>query len=824
MKYSIQHITQWITAENIILVDQDATIQFLCFDTRKIVQAPNTLFFALVGERRNGHHFIEKAYDLGIRNFVVNESVDQDKMPKANFLFVKNTLTALQQLTQNHRLQFDIPVIGITGSNGKTIVKEWLFQLLRTDDKIVRSPKSYNSQIGVPMSVWRMNKSHQLAIFEAGISQKEEMDKLSNIIQCTLGVFTNIGDAHSLGFASIKEKIAEKIKLFASAKTIVYCKDHRIIDDAFSTIKNKKYFTWGQDATSNLIVIGNEIVDNQREIKLVQEEATATIHLPFIDDASFENAMHGIAMMRYLDYDFETIKKRIQQLEPLALRLELKQGLRNCVLVNDSYNADLDSLQIGLDFLRQQHSRERLVLILSDIFQTGEEALVLNQKIANLINEKEVQDVVLIGAEILGVQTFLNKTIQVFYYPSTQHFLKQLHAHRFRNASILLKGARSFGFEKIAQKLEKKSHNTVLEINLNALKNNLKVYTKHLQPGKKIMAMVKASAYGSGSFEVARLLEVQGVDYLTVAYPDEGMELREAGIQLPIMVLNAHENSFDVLLQYQLEPEIFSFKQLGSFIQFLEKEEIENPWPIHLKLDTGMHRLGFQEKDINALVKVIQATECVKVKSIFSHLTSSDIPAHDAFSKKQFLLFEKMKDQLKPICSKEVLAHLLNSGGILRFPNYQLDMVRLGIGLYGIDSTGMVQEELQVVSTLKATISQIKEVNPLDTVGYNRAGEVTEPKRIGTISIGYADGYDRAFSQGKGRVWIKGKLAPVIGNVCMDMTIIDLTQIPNAEEGDEVIVFGKEIPIQQLAKQLGTIPYEVLTDISSRVKRVYYED
>lgn len=806
------------------MIDKNAMISHLLFDSRKVSVPTQSLFFALKSQRNDGHHYIEMLYQKGVRNFVVQSEITVEDYPNANFIQVENTLAALQQLTQFHREQFDLPVIGITGSNGKTIVKEWLFQLLSQmgETQIVRSPKSYNSQIGVPLSVWQIDTQHTIGIFEAGISKVGEMSALANIIQCEIGILTNIGTAHDEGFSNTIEKIEEKIKLFKNAKIVICNGDNETISNNFKKA-NQSTFTWGF-STDNQLIIQKIIKQKDTIIQGVFDNKNIEITIPFNDEAAIENAIHCWATLLYLKYDTAQFQAYFKQLQPIALRLALHAAIHNCALINDSYSLDIHSLTMALDFLKQQNTHAKLTLILSDILESGQANEVLYKTVGQLLIQKKIDRLIGIGATISIIQSYLPSNISTTFYKNTHDFIQQFKPTHFQNESILLKGARRYEFEKIASLLENKAHKTVLEVNLNALTSNLNVYKNLLQPNTKMMVMVKASAYGSGSGEVAKLLEYQGVHYLAVAYVDEGVELRKAGIRLPIMVLNPEASSFDTMIRHQLEPEIYNLSVLYSFIQVLPTYDLKTAYPIHIKVDTGMRRLGFEERDLVQLIQVLKETNSLKVASIFSHLVGSDSAEHDAFSHQQVKTYLTLYQILKEGLGYQPIRHICNSSGISRFPSYHFDMVRLGIGLYGLDSNPQIQSSLEVVSSLKATISQIKNLAINETVGYNRSGKATQPTRTATISIGYADGFPRALSNGVGSVWLHGQEAFVMGNVCMDMCMVDVTDITAAQEGDEVVIFNKEFPIQKLAKRLNTIAYEVFTNISERVKRVYFQE
>ncbi len=792
-------------------------------DSRSLIAVPNeSVFFAFKGKHTDGNEFIQEMYEKGIRNFVGTQLYDfLTHSPTALYTFfqVENTLATLQALATYHRAQFThLEVIGITGSNGKTIVKEWLAQLLQSKYALVKSPKSYNSQLGVPLSVWQIKAHHQIGIFEAGISKPNEMSKLEQIIQPTMGIFTNIGTAHDEGFESRQQKIREKLQLFKNCKILIYCADYEEItkiikeETEYNGFKVKT-LTWGKNANADIQTLDN---------------------LPFTDLASVENCMHCIATMIYLGYQLAEIQQLIsQQLggqkNVLPMRLELKKGINQCTLIDDTYTNDLQALSVALDFMNQHQQKDifqKKTLILSDILQANIPPIEIYTQIHNLLINNKINKFIGIGTEIFTLTGLgMNVSIEKYFYPDTETFIQDFLSGKinFQHEQILVKGARKFQFDRITSYLQEKVHGTRLEINLDALVHNLKFYRSLIKPQTKLMVMVKAFAYGSGSVEVASVLQYQNVDYLAVAYADEGAHLREHGIRLPIMVMNPAEETFDKLIQYGLEPEIYSFKILKQFIYYhgLTKEKKEAK--IHLKIDTGMRRLGFETAEIAQLSEILIQHPTLKVASIFTHLAGADDERHNDFSSQQLLAFQSATHELEKKLNYPILKHALNSAGIARWTDYQLDMVRLGIGLYGVEANGLWQSHLQNVTTLKTTISQIKHLQKGETVGYGRRWTATQESKVGTIAIGYADGYDRRFSNGLGKVFINNQLAPIIGSVCMDMSMIDLTDI-DAKEGDEVILFGKEVSVIELAKAIGTIPYEIFTGIGERVKRVFFTE
>ena len=803
-------------------------IRHLLIDSRKLVHPQYTLFIAIKGERHDGHDFIADLYDRGVRNFLVSIQVkNEEAFPKASFFIVKNTMVALQQLCTLHRERYSIPLIGITGSNGKTITKEWLYELLHLDKHIARSPKSYNSQVGVPLSVWEITDEHDFAILEAGISQPGEMDKLEQMIKPTIGVFTNIGEAHSEGFKGTREKVKEKLKLFTSVDVLIYCKDYEVIDaEIQESIKNGELdkdapFTWSAKEDAQLQIKEVKTASQFTKITGVIDENPIEIEIPFSDKASIENAIHCWAVLLYLRIPASKIQERMKTLHPIGMRMELKEGINHCTLINDSYNSDMGSLLIALDFLNQQKQFKKKVVILSDILQTGRDEESLYKEVAEIINKKGVD-------RILGIGKAISRQAEQFstggsFYPSTEDFLSKFSGSMFHDEIILLKGARQFQFEQISKMLEQKAHETLLEVNLDAVVHNLNAFKSKLNPDTKIMAMVKAFSYGTGSYEIANVLQFHHIDYLAVAYADGGVELRKSGITTPVMVMNPEEQSFDAMIRYHLEPEIYSIKVFDAYLDALNKISVSGPVPIHIKVETGMHRLGVEKNQLDLLMDKIDNSPSVFVKSVFSHLAASEDSKHDDFSKQQIERFKDLSGIIANHFDYPIIRHLLNSHGVLRFPEAQFEMVRLGIGIYGVSHFETEQFELKNVSTLKSRISQVKTVQKDETIGYGRKGLVSQEMVIAIIPVGYADGLNRKLGNGKGKLWINGDFAPIVGDICMDMCMVDVTG-KNVNEGDEVIVFGEQFSVVQFAKALSTIPYEVLTSISQRVKRVYIHE
>lgn len=836
--YSLEEVVKAIGGRLIARSGHKAVIRELLTDSRKLLHPAETLFFALGGMKLDGHHYMEDLYRKGVRNFVVSREPDLAKFPEAGFVVVKDSLGALQKLATFHRSKFNLPIVAITGSNGKTIVKEWLYQLLHEDYNIVRSPKSYNSQIGVPISLWQINETHDLGIFEAGISEAGEMQKLEKMIRPTIGVFTNISEAHSEGFLSMRHKTKEKLNLFINVEMLVYCKDYPDINQSIAEINalskrpedtdaRIRTFTWSLSGEADVNVVNVMQKENQSYITCMYRGKELDFEIPFIDKASVENAIHCACVMLYLERDFGLIRERMKHLTGIQMRLEMKDAVNDCTLINDSYNSDIGSLKIALDFLKQQQQHPKKTIILSDILQSGRSEVELYTEVAQLVKENKINRLIGIGAALFRQKKLFekNEALELECYESTDDYLKHLDAASFRSEAILLKGARKFRFEIISRFLEKKAHETVLEINLNAVTHNLKTYQSLLKPETKIMAMVKAFSYGSGSFEIANVLQFNHADYLAVAYADEGVELRKNGITLPIMVMNPEWHSFETIIQYNLEPEIYSFALLEKFTEVLALfiNGSGEKFKIHLELETGMNRLGFEEHEISMLVEKLRENHFVEVATVFSHLVASEDKKQDDFTYLQIEKFDSMSRTITGAFDYKILRHILNSSGISRHTDAQFDLVRLGIGLYGIDPSDKMNGKLMTVSTLKTTISQIKRVKKGDTVGYGRIGKVAKDKIIATVGIGYADGLSRSLSNGKGTMLVRKHRAPIIGNVCMDMTMLDITEI-DAKEGDEVIVFGAGLSIEEVAEAAGTIPYEILTGISSRVKRVYFQE
>ena len=789
-------------------------IDNVAIDSRSLQNNAGTLFFALTGQNRDGHQYIAELITKGVPNFVVTY-IPEGTAGKANFFIVKDTLKALQDFAIYYRQLFSFPVIAVTGSSGKTIVKEWLNYLLSPDYNIIRSPKSYNSQVGVPLSVIGINARHNLGIFEAGISLPGEMEKLEPIIRPNIGILTNIGAAHDEGFAGRRQKIREKLKLFANADILILQKDAAVENELDASVRT---FTWSYGDGAD-VAIAKSHSFGSTTLHISHDNTTFEASIPFDDEPSAENAINSLMVLLHLGYSHDVIRERLAGLYPVELRLQVKNGMNGCTIIDDSYSSDYQSLKIALDFLEQHKTHSKKTVILSDVFQSGFDAEELYGKVARLLSGHNISQVIGIGETISReLADFPN-----FYpYATTQEFLAHYKATSFDHETILVKGARSFRFDEIVVFLEEKTHETVLEINLNAIVHNLNFYKARLKPETKVMVMVKAFGYGSGSYEIAKALSHQKVDYLGVAFADEGIALRNAGITTPIIVMNPERTTFAAMAAYNLEPEIYSAKELRLFIAVAQQKNLSN-YPIHLKLDTGMHRLGFMEGQIDELIELLSNNNLVSVKSIFSHLSSSDVPEYRDFTLGQISRFEAWSQAIMAALEINPLRHILNTSGIYNYPEAQYDMVRLGIGLYGVDNNATEDSQLETVGTLKTVILQIKDIEPGESIGYSRKFIAKENMRIATLPIGYADGIPRAWGNERGFVTINGKKAVITGTISMDMMMVNVTGI-DCKEGDRAVIFGKSPTVTEIAQALGTIPYEILTSISQRVKRVFYKE
>lgn len=824
MTYTIEQVTALIGARR--YGNSEAKIRFLLTDSRSLCFPEETLFFALVSNRNDGHYYISELYQRGVRNFVVSTiPVDYEQFyPDANFLVVVNTCKALQKLAERHRQEFNIPVVGITGSNGKTIVKEWLYQLLSPQYNVTRSPRSYNSQIGVPLSVWLLNEETQVGVFEAGISQPGEMRALRDMIQPTIAVLTNIGAAHQENFASKEDKCREKLQLFQDAQILVYPADDPMICTLVNqqAYKGKKLYWSKKDKKAPFFVKNIEVKADMTTVTYIYNLHEDWFSLPFIDEASIANAIECAIVALQLGITHDALDERMQHLEPIAMRLEVKQGQHGCTLINDSYNSDIISLDIALDFMnrRPDHQERSRTLIMSDIDQSGCDSQQLYAKVSDMANKRHISKFIGIGTQLCTHQAAI-QIPQRHFYATVEDFVHSLVFASLHDEVILLKGARRFDFDQLTERLVKKVHETILEVNLNSIVANLNVYRSYLKKNTKLVCMIKADAYGTGAVEVAKTLQDHRVDYLAVAVADEGVTLRKNGITANIMVMNPEMSSFKTLFDYDLEPEVYSFRLLDALVKAAEKEGITN-YPVHIKLDTGMHRLGFEpKKDMDELIKRLKHQNAIIPRSVFSHFAGSDSDNFDDFSAQQFVLFDAGSKQLQAAFSHKILRHIDNSAGIEHFPERQLDMCRLGLGLYGINPR--TNKVINQVSTLKTTILQKRFVKAGDTVGYSRRGKIEKDSYIAAIPIGYADGLDRRLGNRHGYCLVNGQRAYYVGNICMDVAMIDVTGI-DCEEGNQVEIFGEHLPVTILSDIMQTIPYEVLTGVSNRVKRVYYQD
>ena len=830
-------ITKVLTGANACIYDADCEVTDLLTDSRRLSDVEKALFFAIPTKRNTGCRYVYDIYQRGCRNFVVPIDAEEEHQQqfrlchRANFWFVKDVVLALQQLAGWHRSQYHIPVVGITGSNGKTIVKDWIVQLLHGSSTVVATPRSYNSQIGVPLSVWQMSEDDEFAVFEAGISEVGEMERLRRVIVPTIGIFTNIGQAHDENFLTRSQKIAEKLQLFTHCQTIIYCTDHREIHSAIlqqECFRQIRRYTWGTAEENDIQLIETHTEGDGTLIRIRHEGREVAYSIPFVDHASVENAMHCIALLSLLGYDHQLIADRCRRLTPVSMRLEMNEAINNSLLVNDSYSLDINSLTIALDYVLHESQHPNKALIMSDILQSGVPEEELYSQAAQLVIQHGISRFVGIGEALCRHQALFDTIPSTTFYATTEECLHQHPFDQFDNSTILLKGARRFHFEEIAKALRRKTHQTVMEVNLDNLISNLNYYRSRIRPTTKMMAMVKAASYGAGTTEIAIQLQYHHADYLTVAYCDEGAELRRNGITLPIMVMNPEEESLADIIRYHLEPDIYSFRILEAFSQAVRLHGGGERVPIHIEFDTGMHRLGFDGSDIAELVSRLNDTDSpLQVRSIFSHLACSEDPECDDFTRMQIDRFTQwstaLRNALAVTHTTPILCHILNSSGITRFPEAQMDMVRLGIGLYGIAPEPDVQKHLKPVSRLKTQISQLKEIPAGDSVGYNRRWIAQRPSRIAIISIGYADGLNRHLGYGNGRVLLHGVQVPIIGSICMDMCFLDVTDVP-CQEGDEVTIFGDAELLQQIARTADTIPYEILTSVSPRVRRIYYQE
>ncbi|MCQ2285360.1 MAG: bifunctional UDP-N-acetylmuramoyl-tripeptide:D-alanyl-D-alanine ligase/alanine racemase [Bacteroidales bacterium] len=819
--FSIAQLTNIVKPKAISISDEGSQVKQFVFDSRKVVFPQESIFFAIKTKKNDGHQYIDELVSKGVKTFIVSENLSkfEKHTSTCNFLQVEDVVLAMQQIASAHRKQFVMPVIGITGSNGKTIVKEWLSSMLVEDYDIVKNPNSYNSQIGVPFSVWQMNENHNLGIFEAGISQLGEMEKIEKIIQPSIGILTNIGTAHSQFFNNQQEKLEEKLKLFKKSDSLIFCIDNEQIAKTIDLPKysHLKKISWGKSDKAFYRITHKEIQNNFTKIEINGQ----VLEIPFTDAASIENAMHCAILMLHFGYSFAVINSRLLKLGPIDMRMEIKEAVNQSIVINDTYSLDFNSLRIAVDFLNLQKQFPKKCLILSDFEQTADFSKESLEQIKQILLRNNISHFIAVGKKFFENKTiFTDENIHSLFYATTEELLRDLPQITFQHEAILIKGARTYRFERVTQQLLLKTHQTVLNVNLPAIIHNLDYYRSFLKPGCKMVAMVKALSYGLGDAELINELQFHNIDYLAVAYGDEGINLRNHNIKLPIIVLGAEAHSFDLMIQHHLEPEIFNFHYLQKLIETLEQHPETKEFKIHIKLDTGMHRLGFDEEDLPQLIHIVKQNPQLHIASTFSHLAAAEDASEDEFTREQIAQFTKMSNQLVEAFDYPILRHILNSAGITRFSEFQFDMVRLGIGLYGFSGVEQDQKHLQNVATLKTIITQIKTIKAGETIGYNRGTKVEKDTQVGIIPIGYADGFFREFGLGRGRVFVNGKYARTLGKICMDMCMIDLTDI-DVKIGDEVIVYGEENRIDDMAACIGRIPYDLLTSISRRVPRIY---
>ena len=816
--FTISEIANFLTCISRQLPFPDDAVSELLFDSRKLLLPAKTLFFAIKTEKNDGHAYIPELIRKGVRNFVVTENFRQwESYGACNFLRVDDSVAALQKVAERHRRQFDIPVIGITGSNGKTIVKEWLVQMLSEDYRLVASPNSYNSQIGVPFSVWQMGPQHEMAIFEAGISRPNEMHRLADIIRPTIGILTTIGSAHAEFFKDEQEKLEEKVRLFKDCPVVIYCNDNSLIDNIFKRkdFQNRTRLSWGTQPDSVFRITEKKVERNHTLVTLDGKELV----IPFVDDASVENALHTAVLLFHLGFTTPDINRKLALLTPVSMRMEIREAVNQSVVINDTYSLDINSLRVALDFVKAQIRYERKTIILSDFAQVGALSNETYREINDLLTNNGITKLIAVGSELETHRDCFTLPEQ-YFFGSTGELLAHLGSIDFHDEVVLVKGARHFGFERVTDALQLRSHRTILNVSLPALVNNLNYYRGLISPQTKVVAMVKAMCYGLGDVELISELQYHNIDYLAVAYTDEGVNLRKKNIKLPIIVLGAEGESFEMMISYNLEPEIFNFYSLGEFEKALSHHPEIQDFKIHLKIDTGMHRLGFRKEDIPELVARIQQNPQLRVASVFSHLAAADDPTEDAFTLSQISYFKEVAEEIQRHFDYPILRHIDNTAGISRFPQAHFDMVRLGIGLYGFTSVPADRPYLQHVATLRTVITHVRTIGAGETVGYNRTYAADKPTKVGIIPIGYADGFPPELGRGVGSVVVKGRRVPIIGKVCMDMTMIDLTGT-DASEGDEVVVYGAGNRIDDIAASIGKIPYHLLTAISKRVPRTY---
>ena len=813
-------VVSYIEPKETIIGSPECEITELAIDSRKVIRAEHTLFFAIETEKNDGHLYVRSLYQAGVRNFVITKVMnDFAQCLEANFLFVEDSLEALQQLAQNYRQQFHYPVIGITGSNGKTIVKEWLSMILSEKYRVVKSPDSYNSRIGVPLSVWNMSADHDIAVFEAGISRPNEMRTLADIIDPTIGILTNIGAAHAQFFPNNNRKIIEKLKLFQHVEVLIYHNDNEELNMILQLPEYEgiRKVSWG-NAHSTYPVQMHAAPTEGTMITINGFDYT----VPFIDSASLENATHVIVTLLVVGFKPEEINSQLHRLTHISMRLEILQGANHSVIINDTYSLDINSLSAALNFMDTQTQLAKKTLVISDFEQVGNLTEADFQHLNQELHHHHITKLVAVGSSFAHHRDMFDLD-EVLCYPNTEMLLEHISDLRISYEIVLIKGARNFHFEQVVKALQHKTHLTIMQVNLPALAYNLNYHRNRLRPDTKMVAMVKASSYGLGDVELVNTLVDQGVDYLAVAYTDEGVRLRKRRINTPIIVLGAEAHSFEVMVNHQLEPEIFNFFYLQQLEEVLARHPEISQFNIHIKVDTGMHRLGFDLQDLPRLIEVVKRNPKLHIASVFSHLAAAEDPAEDAFTRRQIALFGRMTDVLCSAFDYKILRHILNSAGIIRFPEAQFDMVRLGIQLYGCSEIPEMTTQLHNVVTLKTVITQIKNIPAGESIGYNRSWHLQRDTQVAIIPIGYADGYPRELSNGYGKVIVQGQKVPIIGKICMDMCMLDITGL-RLHEGDEVIVYGEGNTVSEMAEAAKLISYELLTRISQRVPRVYVQE
>ncbi len=830
MNYSITEISNVLELANEHIIDEDAIVSQLLTDSRSLTSPRETIFFALRTDAGDGHNYIPDLFDKGVRNFVVAR--DYFPLPEcagANYLAVESPLEALQALATFHRRRFrELPVIGITGSRGKTTVKEWLYQLLKDDYRIVRSPRSYNSQIGVPLSLWEIDNNTDLAIIEAGISTTGEMDNLQAMIRPTIGIITNLGSEHNDGFASMEQKAQEKAKILFNCESIIYCADDPLVTHTIAPLVESDVamgMSWSRKhSDAPLQIEQTERNDKSITLHYSFQDEPGTVTIPFTADRDMDNAITCLAVLLQMDIDRETINQRMAALTPVGTRLNVIEGVNNCTVIVDSYTSDYYSLTPALNFMTRRAGNRPCTVILSDLATESYSGDELYIRVSELLKTKRVNRLIGIGKEMCRYSHYFEWMPHGRFYHDTQDFINDVAKGDFEDETILIKGDPSFGFSQIIDMLEAKQHITVMEVDLNALAHNFKFFKSLIKPGTKTIGMVKASGYGAGSYEIAKTLQDCGCDYLAVAVHDEGVELRKASITMPVIVLNPNGVNYKAMFQYRLEPELYSLEMAQDLIKEGKRYGVQE-FPVHIKIDSGMHRLGFTQEQLPELITLLKGQDVITPASVFSHLSVADEPDQDAYTQAQFDCFDACSELLQQEFDHHIMRHILNTSGIVRFPEHQYDMVRIGIGLYGIRTLFDGSEDtLMPVSALRSIIISVKEWPAGTTVGYGRRGVLERDSRIATVNIGYADGFDRHFGNGRVSMWVNGVMCPTVGNVCMDAVMIDVTDVPSCKMGDTVEIFGEHVPVELLSEARGTIPYEILTSVSPRVKRVYYRE